>query len=213
VKNSTRRTTWQILISSGLVVVLHLPLLWWLEVLEEVEPHKLKLVFTSFALKHRLARFASFNARGIIIFTLRYIAPFVLMVYFNIRIILVLRKLSAIRNTLSACEVKSIGVTKVVIAIVSVSTMTNMFFFAFVASIQTSGTEESAGYFGLVYSLGLLLNSSINFVFYCAFGEKFRRECQRTLNSLVYMLKRKKALIDSTTVTQSSSQNCTNNIS
>jgi len=71
-----------------------------------------------------------------------------------------------------------------------VSTLTNVFFFVFVLFVQNSGNEATpmVAYFGCVYALILLINSAINFVFYCAFGKKFRQECKALLSPIIKRL-------------------------
>jgi len=142
------------------------------------------------------------DTKGIVYFFVRHVVAFLLMCWWNFKIVGTLKRQDIFRRTsvvnpkisdslITAPDEK----TKLVIAIVNVTVVKQLLFFALTAAnwFTTLPTEPRPPgpliYLGGVYSYTLLFNSSINFLLYCAFGSRLRSEFTKLLSSLISLSK------------------------
>ncbi|OXA54547.1 G-protein coupled receptor daf-37-like [Folsomia candida] len=113
-------------------------------------------------------------------FFIRLLIPFGLLFYFNVKIVASLKsRVNRVRDMTSSSEPACLSksVTKIVVAIVSLSLLTNALFCVYMVLDSLATTSWAGSPSHGFYAQGMfmiLLNSSANFIFYCLFGRKFR---------------------------------------
>lgn len=113
---------------------------------------------------------------------LRFLLPFVILSYFNFKLVREVQMGAKKRAEMSRSESKEIAYTKLAIAIISLSMITSL-----VNIIFTAWRKYFDPYFqfGITFSgfyveqLTIVINSSVNFLFYCYWGDNFRKEVRR----------------------------------
>ncbi|OXA54097.1 FMRFamide receptor, partial [Folsomia candida] len=104
----------------------------------------------------------------------RFIVPFVLLLTLNFRISKTLKEYQKIRKTLTNQETNDVSLSKIAVAIVTFSLSMNVF--SIVSMVLKRINETYSSYAFVIFVILVVINSSINFIFYCAFGKVFREE-------------------------------------
>jgi len=103
-----------------------------------------------------------------------YILPFTLLAVLNLLIYMEIRKATAIRNSLSRSQKREIGLAMMLLCVVLVFFLCNIL--ALIVNIlEHFGGDIDITWLTQTNNLLVTLNSSVNFVIYCIFGDKFKR--------------------------------------
>ncbi|XP_055607472.1 FMRFamide receptor-like [Uranotaenia lowii] len=102
-----------------------------------------------------------------------YLLPFSAISFFNIMIYRQVRKANRERQRLSRSEKREIGLATMLICVVIVFLMCNLP--AMVTNIMEAVYDDINDYLVKTSNLLVTINSSVNFIIYVIFGEKFKR--------------------------------------
>lgn len=116
------------------------------------------------------------------ILILHYLLPFFILIILNWKITAELKNIEKRRRRMTRSEARNISYTKIVICVISLSCLTDIVF-TVVAIVSFLRDMEHGFYSRFIYvllkdvtDLLLLVNSSVNFMFYCLLGTAFKQE-------------------------------------
>lgn len=108
---------------------------------------------------------------------LRFVIPFFVIAFLNVRMIRFIRLSNKERKEMTIYGFEA-SVTNIVVAVSFVSLTTLL---ANLVVLITPDSKSDFSYLFYTEQLLIVLNSSINFVLYCVWGKKFRKEFKKML--------------------------------
>jgi len=179
-----RKTVLVSLLTTVLFIIYELPL-WWrfesvrVEITNCTTGPALYIIQNTIHTAHPLMR--AYRSK-IKILVLHYLIPLVVLFTLNCWITSALKSIEIRKKRMPRSEEKNASYTKIVICVISLSCLTDVVF-AVVTVVDQLRDAQHELYSQVAYTLLkditdllLLINASINFLFYCLFGTAFRQE-------------------------------------